>query len=166
MGYKPKYLQHANLFVRNSDVSREWYADVLGLHTYDVVPGKISFLTADLEQSHEVALISVGENAPGPEKGRVGLNHTGWQMHSLDDLKEIYHRIKEKGIEIDFVADHGISIGVYLKDPDGNGVEVSYELPRSEWHSQENIFSGDTNNKGHFAGPWDELRVEMTGPAR
>ena len=76
------------------------------LHTYDVVPGKIAFLTSDLEQSHEVALISVGADAPGPEKGRVGLNHTGWQMHSLDDLKEFYHRAKAKGVEIDFVADH------------------------------------------------------------
>ena len=166
MSYKPKYLQHANLFVRDSEVSREWYADILGLHTYDVVPGKIAFLTSDLEQSHEVALISVGADAPGPEKGRVGLNHTGWQMHSLDDLKEFYHRAKAKGVDIDFVADHGISIGIYMKDPDGNGVEVSYELPRSQWHSQESIFSGDTNHKGNFPGPWDEAQVEMMVPAR
>jgi len=39
--------------------------------------------------------VEVGENASGPEKGRVGLNHMAWMMESLEDLKELYHRFKE-----------------------------------------------------------------------
>ena len=164
MGHTPKYLQHANIFVRNAERSRQWYEDILGLHTYDFVPGRVAFMAADLEQSHEVALVEIGEDALGPEKGRVGLNHTGWQMHSLDDLKELYIRLKEKNVDIYQVADHGISIGIYFRDPDGNGVEVSYELPRSEWHSQTGIFFGETNVKGHFPGPWEnELAQAVTG---
>ena len=156
MGYKPKYLGHVNIFVRNVEKSQQWYADVLGLHTYDYMPGRAAFLSADLDQSHEVALIQVGDDAPGQAKGQVGLNHMAWMMHSLDDLKELYQRLKDKQIEIDRVSDHGISVGIYFRDPDGNGLEVSYELPRSEWPIDEKIFSGADRPHRLFPGPWDE----------
>jgi catechol 2,3-dioxygenase len=156
MGYRPHYLGHVNIFVRNAERSRQWYADVLGLHTYDFIPGRAAFMSADLDQSHEVALIQVGDDAPGPQKGQVGLNHMAWMMHSLDDLKEIYQRLKDKQIPIERVSDHGISIGIYFRDPDGNGIEVSYELPRSEWPIEERIFSNEARPRGLFPGPWDE----------
>ena len=35
------------------------------------------------------------------------------------------------------VSDHGLSLGIYIKDPDGNGIEVYYETPREEWHRQD-----------------------------
>jgi catechol 2,3-dioxygenase len=156
MSYTPKYLGHVNIYVRNAERSRQWYADLLGLHTYDFIPGRAAFLSADLEQSHEVALIQVGDDAPGQEKGQVGLNHMAWMMESLDDLKEIYQRIKERNIPIDHVADHGISVGIYFRDPDGNGIEVSYELPRDQWPLHDKIFSSQERPRGLFSGPWDE----------
>src|SRR4029453_1540812 len=53
--------------------------------------------------------------------------------------------------------DHTVSLGVYFSDPDGNGLEVYYELPRSEW-KRERPFTGATQEeKGRFAGPWDEV---------
>ena len=161
MGYTPKYLGHVNIYVRNVENSQKWYADVLGLHTYDFIPGRAAFLSADLEQSHEVALMQVGDDALGPQKGQVGLNHMAWMMHSLDDLKELYQRLEEKHVPIDHVSDHGISIGIYLRDPDGNGVEVAYELPRGEWNRHEAIFSGEGRLQGLFPGPWDEHLSEL-----
>ena len=133
MSHTPKYLGHVNIFVRNAERSQRWYADVLGLHTYDLIPGRAAFMSADLEQSHEVALIEVGDDAPGPQKGQVGLNHMAWMMHSLDDLKELYQRLKDKNIPIDRVSDHGISVGIYFRDPDGNGIEIYRDRPREEW---------------------------------
>src|SRR5215831_14484714 len=155
MGYRPKYLGHVNIYVRNVERSHQWYEDVLGLHTYDYMPDRAAFLSADIEQSHEVALIEVGDNAPLQQKGQVGLNHMAWMMHSLDDLKELYQRLKDRGIAISSVADHGISIGIYFSDPDGNGIEVSYELPPSEWPRKEQIFAREILKLGRFPGPWD-----------
>src|SRR5712692_1853142 len=149
MGYTPKYLGHVNIFVHNAERSHKWYADVLGLHTYDFSPGRAAFLSADLEQSHEVAL-----------------NHMAWMMESLEDLQELYQRLREKKIPIERVSDHGISIGIYFHDPDGNGVEVSYELPRSQWYRQEKIFLSDDRPRGHFPGPWDEHLVEAQAVSR
>jgi len=95
MSYKPKCLGHINIFVRNAERSQEWYADVLGLHTYDLRPDA-AFMAADIEQSHEIALVQVGDDAPGPERGRVGLNHMAWYMETLEDLKEFYLRVKRR----------------------------------------------------------------------
>ena len=156
MGYTPKHLGHVNIYVRNVERSCQWYADLLGLHVYDFMPGRAAFLSADLEQSHEVALIQVGEDAPGQAKGQVGLNHMAWMMHSLDDLKEVYQRMQDRNIAIDHVSDHGISVGIYFRDPDGNGIEVSYEMPRSEWPTHDKVFSSESRPKGLFPGPWDE----------
>lgn len=166
MSYRPMYLGHVNIFVRNVERSRQWYADVLGLHTYGYRPGRAAFLAADLEQSHEIALVQVGDEAPGPQKGQVGLNHMAWMVPSLEDLKDAYQRLKDKGVPIERVSDHGISIGVYFRDPDGNGLEVSYELPRSQWPRQERLFAEDLVGLGHFPGPWDEDRAAHTAAAR
>jgi catechol 2,3-dioxygenase len=161
MAYTPKYLGHVNIFVRNAERSQQWYTDLLGLHTYDLIPGRAAFLSADLEQSHEVALIQVGDEAPGPQKGQVGLNHMAWMMESLDDLKEFYERLKDRQIPIEHVSDHGISVGIYFRDPDGNGIEVSYELPREQWLRQDHVFSGEGRMRGRFPGPWDEHLSEQ-----
>src|SRR5262245_13532095 len=156
MSYRPKYLGHVNIYVRNVERSHKWYEDVLGLHTYDYMPGRAAFMSADEEQSHEVALMQVGDDAPLQQKGQVGLNHMAWRLESLDDLKEFYHRIKAKGIKPDHIADHGISLGIYLRDPDGNGVEVFYEMPRAEWPVDYNIFTREKVGNGRFPGPWDD----------
>ena len=103
--------------------------------------------------------MEVGEDAPGVQNRQVGLNHMAWRMSTLDDLKEFYVRLKDKGISSE-AHDHGISIGIYFKDPDGNGIEVYYESPRETWHRQENIFMHGDSPKGQFPGPWDEVTVD------
>ena len=82
MSYRPKYLGHVNIYVRNVERSHKWYEDVLGLHTYDYMPGRAAFMSADQEQSHEVALIQVGDDAPLQQK-RAG----GPESHGLDDAQ-------------------------------------------------------------------------------
>jgi catechol 2,3-dioxygenase len=159
MSYTPASLDHVNIYVRNAERSHRWYTDILGLHTQDIFnfPGtdrmRAAFLACDPEHAHDIALFEVGEEAAGPEKGQVGLNHVAWRMASLADLKEIYQRLKDKDVPVR-VSDHAVSIGVYFADPDGNGLEVYYELPRSEWQ-QERPFSPE-GGKGRFPGPWDE----------
>jgi len=79
-----------------------------------------------------------------------------WMMASLDDLKAAYWRLKEKGVKIERIQDHGLSLGIYFRDPDGNGIEVSYELPREQWPRQEEVFAADVVDLVRFPGPWDE----------
>ena len=165
MSYRPTGLDHVNIYVRDADRSHRWYTDILGLHTQDVFTSsetgktRAVFLAADPDHAHDIALFAVGEHALLQQKGQVGLNHFAWRMANLDDLKEMYHRLTDKSVPFT-VSDHTISIGLYFSDPDGNGLEAYYELPRSEWH-REKPFS-EKGAKGRFPGPWDEALREMT----
>ena len=155
MGFTPSYLGHVNIYVRNAAAAREWYGSVLGLHTYDFKDGRAAFMSADLNQSHEIALMEVGDSAEGPRAGQVGLNHTAWRMASLEDLADFYNNLKEQNVPIQRVSDHGLSLGIYIKDPDGNGIEVYFETPREDWYRQDNLFMSDERPQGHFPGPWE-----------
>ncbi len=78
-----------------------------------------------------------------------------WMVDSLDELKVLYHRLKDANVPFDHISDHGLSLGIYFRDPDGNGLEVSYELPREKWPRQDQVFAPDVVNLGLFPGPWD-----------
>ena len=133
---KPKRLGHLVLRVRDLDKSEQFYTGVLGLEVTEKIPGQMVFMSASGDSSHELALTSVGEQAPGPDSRRVGLYHFAWEMASFEDLKAMHGRLQEQGVRIAGVGDHGISMGVYLFDPDGNEIEVFYELPREQWPSE------------------------------
>ena len=139
---KPRQLGHIVLRVRDLDRSKQFYTDVLGLEVTAQREGQIVFMSAVSEASHELALMPVGPDAPGPEPDRVGLYHFAWQMDSFDDLKKLYEQMKQKGVRIGGVGDHGISLGVYFFDPDGNEIEAFYEMPKTEWPAEGDIFSG------------------------
>ena len=73
----------------------------------------------------------------------------------MDALKESYARLKDNDVKIEAIVDHGISLGIYFRDPDGNGLEVSYELPPDQWPSKEQVFGVPMEQRGRFPGPWD-----------
>ena len=144
---KPKQLGHLVLRVRDLDASEQWYSEVLGLHTTNKRPGSMIFMSAKEGSSHELALVSVGPDAPGPEESRVGLYHFAWEMESLEDLQELYAHMKAKKVNIGGIGDHGISLGVYLFDPDGNEIEVYYEMSEENWPQDSDLFAGEFPGK-------------------
>lgn len=70
MSGKPMYLGHVNINVRNVEEAHKWYENILGLHTYDFVPGRAAFMSANIEESHEIALTQVADGAPGLQQGQ------------------------------------------------------------------------------------------------
>jgi catechol 2,3-dioxygenase len=42
-------------------------------------------------------------------------------------------RVLAAGVELDGAADHGVSEAIYLRDPDGNGVELYWDRPKDKW---------------------------------
>ena len=144
---KPKQLGHIVLRVRDIERSEQFYSDVLGLHVTNKRPGQMTFMSAVDESSHELALVPVGDDAPGPEDSRVGLYHFAWQMDSFDDLKRFYAEMKSKNVDVRGIGDHGISLGVYFFDPDGNEIEAYYEMPKDEWPADGDLFEGEFPGK-------------------
>jgi catechol 2,3-dioxygenase len=80
-------------------------------------------------------LIEVG-SASGPLQGkRIGLYHVGWKVgDNLDDLRRARDRIRDHGHDIEGMSDHTVSQSLYLRDPDGNEIELFVDDPGVDWH--------------------------------
>lgn len=154
---KVKQLGHVVLRVRDAEASAQWYQDLLGLKVTYRIPGRMVFLSAGSQSSHELALMTLGPDAPPPEENRIGLYHVGWELDAYEDWVEFGKTLERKGIEPVGVGDHGVSIGTYLHDPDGNELEVFYELPREEWPGDGRIF------EGHFPHPVSDGQSVRSG---
>ena len=145
MSYTPKHLGHLVMRVRDIDRSVDFYTRVMGLTVMEKTAGGTVFMSANTEKSHELAIRAIGMDAGGPDHSVVGQAHMAWQMESFEDLQELYDRMKENDVRILRIGDHGVSLGVYLLDPDDNEIEVYYEMPRSQWerHPDKGLFGGN-----------------------
>ena len=139
---KPQRLAHLVLRVRDLKRTERFYTEVLGLHVTGHIPGRMVFFAASDESSHELAAQALGPDALGPEQDRVGLYHFAWKMGSVQELEVFYLHLKDNDACIVGIGDHGTSLGIYFLDPDGNEIEVFYELPREEWPHDDPIFRG------------------------
>jgi len=139
---KPPKLSHLVLRVRDLERSERFYTEVIGLRVTGRIPGAMTFFTGDGDESHTLGVMNVGPDAPGPEPTRVGLYHFAYQAGSMEELRTFYRHLKDQEVSIVGAGDHGVSKGVYFLDPDGNEIEVFYELPRSEWPDPDRPFEG------------------------
>lgn len=129
-------LGHVVYYVRNLQTSVEFYSEAVGLTVSGTVfNGRASLLTGG-RTHHELLLIEVGD-LNGPLTGkRVGLYHTGWKVgESLDELRAARDRITGLGYAIDGQSDHTVSQSLYLRDPDGNEIELFIDNPDFDWRS-------------------------------
>ena len=115
-------LGHVVLRVRNVERSLPFYRDVLGLQVRDQ-SARAAFFTCG-EQHHDLAIFAVGEDAPSPEDRRVGLYHVAFKLPDFAQLKAAYQHAKASGANIVGMNHHGGSKSVYVKDPDGNEIEI------------------------------------------
>lgn len=127
-------LGHMVFYVRNLQRSLNFYTSIVGLqHVGNTFNDKAAILTGG-STHHELLLIELGE-APGPLQGRrIGLYHVGWKMgESLDELKTVYQRVLDNDVELDGMSDHMVSQSLYVRDPDGNEVELFVDDPTIDW---------------------------------
>jgi catechol 2,3-dioxygenase-like lactoylglutathione lyase family enzyme len=123
---------HVVLNVRDLAASQAFYVDVVGLKVTQTMAGG-AFLTCG-EAHHDVALVQArsGQDSPPasrPLGGRTGLNHLMLWAGSVEDVRATYRRLKAAGNETARPVDHGWVRSIYFLDPDGNTVEVGYEVP-------------------------------------
>jgi catechol 2,3-dioxygenase len=147
---KAHLLGHVEFYVKDLERSHGFYRDLLRFkevgHTFD---GAASALTSG-RTHHELLLIQVGD-APGPPSGRRrGLYHIGIKVgDSLDELREAKRELEQAGISIDGMSDHTVSQSLYLKDPDGNEIELYVDADESVWK----------NNPSAVVAPIKPLRL-------
>lgn len=131
---KAHYLGHVVFYVKDLERALRFYRDLLGFKEVGrIFNGTAAALTSG-RTHHELLLIQVGD-APGPSSGRRrGLYHIGIKVgDSLDDLRQAKRELEQAGISIDGMSDHTVSQSLYLKDPDGNEVELYVDADESLW---------------------------------
>lgn len=70
---------------------------------------------------------------PAPGTGTTGLCHVAILYLSRALLADALRRLLAAGIALDGAVDHGVSEALYLRDPDGNGVELYWDRPQAQW---------------------------------
>jgi catechol 2,3-dioxygenase len=127
-------LGHVVFYVRDLERSVNFYTEVVGLGLSGMIFNGRAALLSGGSTHHELLLIQVGE-AQGPVHGRrIGLYHVGWKIgDSIEQLKALYDKLNELDYPIDGLSDHTISHSIYLRDPDGNEVELYADNPDYDW---------------------------------
>lgn len=131
-------LGHVVLYVRDLEISSTFYRDVIGLSEVGRIFNNRGAIFTGGRSHHELLLIHVGD-APGPLQGkRLGLYHIGWKVgEKLDDLRQAKQRVEAFGAEIDGLADHTVSQSLYVRDPDGNEIELFVDVPDYDWKKRD-----------------------------
>src|SRR5207244_988798 len=71
--------------------------------------------------------------ASPPPRNSTGLYHVAIRYPDRKALAGALRRVLEAGVPLEGASDHGVSEAVYLRDPDGNGVELYRDRPREDW---------------------------------
>ena len=121
-------LGHAHLRVRDLGRAVDFYTRFLGLTVTEEFPGAFAFLSGG-PMHHEIALEAVGQDAPLPFPGGVGLSHVAFEVPDRRSFAQAYNAVTRGGLAAAAV-DHGISWAMYFNDPDGNGLEIYWDTRR------------------------------------
>ena len=128
---KLKRIGHVALRVSDEDRSRAFYRDILGFDVSEQDPenGGTFMTLGDNFHTIDVFPTPDAENAQKPKTGQVGLFHIAFEVAEYSDLKGAYKSLLEHNVEISHCTDHVSQRSIYFADPDGNRLEIYYEIP-------------------------------------
>ncbi len=124
---------HVHLKVADLDRALRFYRDVLGFELQQQLGDQAAFLSAG-GYHHHIGL-NTWESRGGspPPRGTTGLFHAAIRYPTRTALADALRRLEEASVPLDGASDHGASEALYLRDPDGNGLELYWDRPRDEW---------------------------------
>jgi catechol 2,3-dioxygenase len=124
---------HVHLKVADIERALGFYCGVLGFEIQQRYGDQAAFVSAG-GYHHHLGL-NTWESAGGspPPRGSTGLYHVAIRYPDRRTLADALRRVLDAGIPLDGASDHGVSEALYLRDPDGNGIELYRDRPRDEW---------------------------------
>ena len=152
MAIRPTRLGHLVLRVRNVDRAEEFYGGILGLEVKGRIEDEMVFFRSNPDVDHDLAVMAIGEGAPGPNSEGVGLYHFAYELGSFEELRDAYRTVVENNVRIAGYGDHGDTKGLYIYDPDGNEIELYAIVPGSEELKLESMLKDGIGEHSGVAG--------------
>ena len=145
-----KKLGHIQLRVADLERSKAFYSDVLGFRVAEQDPkhGDLFMTLGEDFHTLDMAQHENPESAKGPARP-LGVAHIAFQVASYEALGEAYRTLLQPGVRIERALDHVNQRSIYFADPDGNRLEIYYEMPGAlaRFHDGR----GDQNSIGRLA---------------
>jgi len=124
---------HAHLKVADLERALAFYRGVLGFEVKQRYGDQAAFLAAGNYHHHLGLNTWESKGGHPPARGTTGLYHVAILYPSRASLADALRRLVQAGIELDGASDHGVSEALYLRDPDGNGLELYWDRPEADW---------------------------------
>lgn len=124
---------HVHLKVADLERGLRFWRDAIGLEEQQRYGDQAVFLSAG-GYHHHIAL-NTWDSAGGdpPPRGATGLYHVALLYPDRPSLARALQRLTAHGIALEGASDHGVSEALYLRDPDGNGVELYRDRDPADW---------------------------------
>src|SRR3954471_23253772 len=116
-----------HLTVAELDRSLRWYGHALGLNA-----ARDDGL-ARLSAGGDGLLVLYEEPGARPVQGHTGLYHYALLVPERQDLARWLAHVAQDRIPLTGLSDHFVSEAIYLRDPDGHGIEIYRDRPREQW---------------------------------
>jgi catechol 2,3-dioxygenase len=123
---------HVHLKVSDLERALGFYRDTLGFEVMQM-GDQAAFISAGSYHHHIGLNTWESRGGPPPPRGTTGLYHVAIRYPDRKALAKALKRVLDAGIRLDGASDHGVSVALYLRDPDQNGIELYYDRPREEW---------------------------------
>lgn len=128
---------HVHLKVVDLKRSMDFYCGLLGFEITTTYGEEAAFISAGGYHHHIGLNTWHSKGKPKADPSTVGLFHTAILYPTKRDLVVIYQRLTTSQYPISGLTDLGVSLAIYLDDPDGNGVELYWDRLEEEWPKKE-----------------------------
>ena len=127
IGIGLKRLQHLVRWVADVGRSVRFYRDVLGFEVKSQSPRAAFLKIPGSPDDHHLGLFEQ-TGVPSPDERVARMYHSAWEVGELTDLVRARERLIEAGALVGS-SDHGVSLSLYAKDPDGLEFEIFWTVP-------------------------------------
>jgi catechol 2,3-dioxygenase len=124
---------HVHLKVADLERALRFYCGVLGFELMQRYGSQAAFIAAGGYHHHIGLNTWESQGGSPPPPGSTGLYHVAFLYPTRRALAVALRRVLDAGIPLDGASDHGVSEALYLRDPDGNGIELYWDRPQEEW---------------------------------
>jgi catechol 2,3-dioxygenase len=136
---------HVLLRVADLERARKFYTERLGFEVMEQDPEHGGLFMALAGEAHTLDLFpAAAPDAPPRAPGAPGLGHVAFRVASAEALREAYFELRDSGVTITRAIDHVSQRSIYFQDPDGNTLEIYYEVPNARAMFQQGRHDRDT----------------------